>query len=562
MKTRRMTGSACLLLSAMMVAPGAGAKESEGFLEAEPEMMQNWLDMKFGMFVCWGPVSLTGKEIGWSRGGERRGRAGAGPTPVEVYDTLYMKWKPDRFDASEWVQVAQDAGMNYMIFLVKHHDGFCLYDTKLTDYKSTGPAAAWRHDVMADIADACHDAGLKLFIYYSQPDWHHPDYRTENHRRYIEYLHGQIRELVTNYGRIDGLWFDGLGGSSEDWDAENLFKMAREIQPWLIINNRCGIPGDFDTPEQHIGAFRVDRPWETCMTLGTQWSWKPNDEIKSLKACIHALVSCAGRGGNLALNTNPMPDGRIEPRQAARFREIGQWMRRYGDSLYRTRGGPCKPSFWGVTTHKDNTIYVHVLKWTGDTVTLPPIDKNVVASYVMTGGTAAVKQAEQGITISVPLQHRQELDTIVVLELDGPAAEIEPSGLRSDSIAFGKTATASEFYQNSQTYSPARAFDDDPSTRWGCNYGAHAAWLQVDLGEPYTFRTAWISEPYGRVRKFELQARQGDEWQTFHHGTTIGDNLMVEFAPVTTRHVRLNLLETTEGPSIWEFQLFAVPSNK
>jgi len=331
--------------------------EEPAWLKAKPEAVSSWQDDKFGMFLCWGPVTLTGLEIGWSRGaprgGEFRVREGQGPTPVEIYDNLYKKWKPDKFDAREWVQVAKDAGQKYMIFLVKHHDGFCLYDSKLTDYKSTGTEAAWKHDVMADVAEACHEAGLKLIIYYSQPDWHHPDYRTKNHHRYIEYLHGQIRELLTNYGRIDGLWFD-LGGKPEDWDSVELFRMARQLQPDLIINNRCGLPGDFDTPEQRLGKFQLDRPWETCMTLGTQWSWKPDDEIKSLKQCIDTLVTCAGRSGNLALNTNPMPNGQIEPRQAERFREIGAWLSQYGESIYGTRGGP----FWAtsrvVSTRKGN----------------------------------------------------------------------------------------------------------------------------------------------------------------------------------------------------------------
>ncbi len=399
------------------------------WLKATPEAMRWWQDARFGMFVCWGPVSLTGKEIGWSRGGERRGhRSKRNPagTPVEVYDNLYKRWKPERFDARQWVEVALDAGTKYMIFLVKHHDGFCLYDTKLTDYKSTSPQAAWRRDVMKEIAGACHESGLKLFIYYSQPDWNHADYRTENHRRYIKYLHGQIRELLTNYGRVDGLWFDGLGGVAEDWDAENLFKMARQIQPHLIINSRCGLPGDFDTPEQRLGRFQLDRPWETCMTLGTQWSWKPDDKLKSLKQCIDTLVTCAGRGGNLALNTNPMPNGRIEPRQAARFREIGRWLKKHGRSIYGTRGGPFRSAPWGVTTHKDDTVYVHVLKWPGQKVMLPSIETQVVSHSVMSGGRATVKQTEQGIAISVPPEHRQELDTIVVLKLDGPADRLKP----------------------------------------------------------------------------------------------------------------------------------------
>jgi len=387
--------------------------------------MAQWRQMRFGMFVCWGPVTLTGREIGWSRGGKRSGTGGTeGPTPVEVYDNLYKKWKPDKFDAREWVRVAREAGMNYMIFLVKHHDGYCLYDTKLTEYKSTSSQAAWRHDVMADIATACREAGLKLFIYYSQPDWHHPDYRTENHPRYIRYLHGQIRELLTNYGRIDGLWFDGLGGKAEDWDAENLFRMARRIQPHLIINNRCGLPGDFDTPEQRIGRFQTDRPWESCITLGTQWSWKPDDKIKSLKECIDILVRCAGGDGNLALNTNPMPDGRIEPRQVVRFREIGQWLRQYGQSIYGTRGGPFKPGGWGASTHTGHTIYVHVLVWPGDALELPPIPRKIVAGKLLTGGRVDVRQDEKAITLFVSPRDRRELDTIVELELDGPADRI------------------------------------------------------------------------------------------------------------------------------------------
>ncbi|MEE8450530.1 MAG: alpha-L-fucosidase [Thermoguttaceae bacterium] len=579
-----MTRLACLCVVCLATILNSYARAAETaaeektqekpWMKAKPDVVRAWQDDRFGMFLCWGPVSLTGEEIGWSRAGVRRdGRRPGTITPTEVYDNLYKRWTPDRFDAKAWVQVAKDAGCRYMIFLVKHHDGFCLYDTKLTDHRITGPESAWKHDVMKDVADACHEAGLKLIIYYSQPDWHHPDYFTENHPRYIEYLHGQIRELLTGYGRIDGLWFD-LGGKPEHWDTEELFKMARELQPWLIINNRCGAAGDFDTPEQSLGRFQPGRPWESCVTLGTQWAWKPNDRLKSLGECIDLLVTCAGRGGNLALNTNPMPDGRIEPRQAERFRQIGQWLQKYGDSIYGTRGGPFltaqwglrfgttnqginAASIWGVSTHKDNKIFLHILDAKLDRLTLPPIDRKIVTHSVMTGGTARVVQTDQGIEISVPAEHRQELDTIVVLELDGPAAGLEPVRQRSGSLTFGKKATASNVFQKMELYGPEKAFDDDPTTRWGCDYGTHACWLAVDLGEPNTFDRAVLSEPYGRVRKFALEAQRDDVWETFHEGTTIGENLSVEFPPTTARHVRLNLLETTEGPSIWEFQLFA-----
>jgi len=529
-------------------------------LTARPEVVEAWQDLRFGMFNCWGPVSLTGLEIGWSRGAPRGGklrvRDGQGPTPVEVYDNLYKKWKPQKFDAREWVQVARDAGQKYMIFLVKHHDGFCLYDSKLTDYKITGAESAWKHDVMADVAEACHEAGLKLIIYYSQPDWHHPDYRTDNHHRYIKYLHGQVRELLTGYGRIDGFWFD-LGGKPQDWDTQKLFKMMRTLQPWLIINNRCGLPGDFDTPEQRLGGFQLERPWETCMTLGTQWSWKPDDRIKSLKECIDVLVTCAGRNGNLALNTGPMPDGRIEPRQAARFREIGQWLKKYGQSIYGTRGGP----FWGLdcmSTRKGNTVYLHVLKWYSDTVPLPAIPRKIVSHSMLTGGTATLEQIEGGIEVSIAADYRQELDTIIVLNLDGPAAELEPAQIVWGPLTFGKKVTASSVYSGpgASRYSPAKAVDGDPRSGWTFDPKIKAAWLEVDLAKTYTFDRAEINEPYERIRRFELQAKEGRKWRTFHRGTTIGEGFSVKFPPVTARYVRIEVLDTTINPLVGEFQLF------
>ena len=418
-------------------------------LMAQPEIVKAWKDMRYGMFLCWGPVSLTGREIGWSRGdpawGRRPGvRGGKGPTPADAYDSLYKKWKPDQFDAERWVKVAKEGGMKYLIFLVKHHDGFCLYDTALTDYKSTGPESAWQVDVMKLVADACHKHDLKLIVYYSQPDWHHPDYLGEHHKRYINYLHGQVRELLTNYGKIDGLWFDNLRGHGYNadavilWDAENLLKMARSIQPHLIINDRCGLDGDYYTPEQHVGRFQNNRPWESCITLGTQWAWKPNDKLKPWTDGLRMLIVCAIGDGNLALNTNPMPDGRIEPRQAESFKKIGEWLEKHGESVYGTRGGPFVASdrdqrqfgaarnafalpdgtWWGGSTHKDNVVYLHVLRWPSDTILLPDIGRKVVDQIVLTGGNAKVTQTDQSIAVSVPSDQRDPLDTVIKITFD------------------------------------------------------------------------------------------------------------------------------------------------
>ncbi len=290
-----------LFLQAQWTAPGSLEGETR---EQYEQRMEWWEESRLGMFVCWGPVSLTGKEIGWARGGERNSWNGKGDVPVEIYDNLYRHLMPTHFDAREWVQTALDAGCRYMIFLVKHHDGFCLFDTEYSDYKSTGALALWQRDVFRDIADACHVMGLKLVVYFSLPDWHDTNAFTENHNKFIETIHGQVREIATNYGKIDGLWFD-LGRvydketgewrhDPEDWGSEEIFRMLHELQPGIVVNNRTNLEGDFGTPEQRLGGFEKEKYWEACVTLGTQWAWKPQDAIKSFRNVVYLLVQEAG----------------------------------------------------------------------------------------------------------------------------------------------------------------------------------------------------------------------------------------------------------------------------
>ncbi len=295
-----------------------------------------------------------------------------------------------------------------------------------------------------------------------------------------------------------------------------------------------------------------------------QWAWGGHkDGVKTFAQCLEMLVRCAGGDGNLLLNVGPMPDGRIAPEQAERLKELGAWLAKNGSSIYGTRGGPFKPAPWGAATCRGNTVYLHILKWPRETLALPAIPRKVTASRILTGGTASVKQADAGLEVSVPKPDRQGLDTIVALELDGPAFEIKPVAASSGSLATGKKAKASNVFQNQAEFRPEKAFDDDPDTRWGCDWGTKEAWLEVDLEKPTAFARAFISEPYGRVRQFELQCRNKEEdvWRTFHRGATIGESLNVKFEPVTARFVRL-CLRTIEGPSIWEFQLFAPESRR
>jgi len=252
-----------------------------------------------------------------------------------------------------------------------------------------------------------------------------------------------------------------------------------------------------------------------------------------------------------------MPDGRIEPRQVERLNEMGNWLDEYGKSIYATRGGPFKPGGWGASTFKGNTIYIHVLKWGEGTLTLPPIPKKIYASSVMSGGTVTVKQTKEAVEISVPKSCRQELDTIIVLELNGPASTISPRALLSNSLTAEKKTRVSNVFQKNSAYNASKAVDGDSATRWATDSGTQQAWLEVDLGKLTTFNRVTINEEYNRVQEFELQYRDGNRWKNFAKGTRLGHDYSKQFEPVKARYIRLDILNATDGPSICEFQLFA-----
>jgi alpha-L-fucosidase len=429
------------LLALMFIGLGMCSDPREQEILAITSRLAWWREARFGMFIHWGPISLKGTEIGWSRWAE---------VPIEEYDQLYKRFNPTLFDADAWARTAKQAGMKYLVITSKHHDGFCLWDTKLTDYNIMN--TPFHRDVLKELVSACRRQGIVFSTYHSILDWHHPDYpmgspggKTEKPSptmdRYVAYLKGQLAEIIRNYGPLGIMWFDGQWEKPWNPDrGQDLYNYVRGLQPSIVINNRVGAArpgkdgsitteaagGDYDTPEQEIGKFQVNRPWESCITICEQWSWKPNDKLKSLRECLQTLVLCAGGDGNLLLNVGPMPDGRIEPRQVDRLREIGSWMSRYGQSIYGTRGGPFKPGAWGASTHKGNSIFVHVFEWPERGLVLAPIGKKILSAAVLTCGRADVKQDAQGIHIAVAKEARQDIDTLIELKLDGPASDIAP----------------------------------------------------------------------------------------------------------------------------------------
>lgn len=548
LRLRRFSLASLIIVSAALSIPAAE--------DSHAAALESWRADRFGLFIHWGPVSLKGTEIGWSRAGERRGYRGPGTeVPVEVYDHLYKEFNPVNFDARAWVALAQAAGMKYLVFTARHHDGFSLFETAASDYKITSPLSPYRRDIVKELAAACHAAGLKFGLYYSQPDWHHPDaFTPDRHPRYLAYLKTQVRELLTNYGQVDILWFDGLGKTAADYDGVGINRLARELQPHLLINNRNGLPEDFDTPEQRVGKYQDTRPWESCITICRQWAWKPADAMKSLEECLRTLVLCAGGDGNLLFNVGPMPDGRIEPRQVDRLNEMGAWLAKNGSSIYGTRGGPWHPTKTVASTRRGQTVFLHIFKWEKPSLELPALPRAIKSATLLHGGRATAVQQNGKLTVSVDATARDPIDTIVQLELDGSALDIP-----SISLAPPIKASASNVYRtNLHDHGPQQAFDHDASTRWATDSGTKQAWITRDLEKKTTIARVRIDEALApRVRQFEFQYRDGTAWKTIFTGEGIGRNFTRTFAPVTAQEFRLNILDAADGPTITEIEFFA-----
>lgn len=413
---------------------------------ASEEDLEWFTAARYGMFIHFGLSTYAGKDLSWGVCYTRKAPdRGHGTYP----DSVWTKWPQHfmfkEFNAQKWVDIARKSGMKYIVVIAKHHDGFHLWDTKYSDFKVTN--TPFGRDFLKEIADACHDAGMKFGIYYSQRDWYHPDYapvdtsvidrineppffKVKNgrnlqhgtsHEKYIEYQFNVVRELCTNYGKVDVFWFDACywGGmfTADMWDAEKLTRMVRELQPGIIINNRASLPGDFDTPEQKIGMFQSPRPWESCMTLCSSWSWSPTP-VKSKKTIIQILTSTASGNGNLLLSWGPKWNGAFDTVQVKRLEEVGEWLKLYGHTIYNTKGGPWYPDKWGGSTYRDNQVFLHLTGKAGNNLTLPPTGNKILRATCITGGEVSFTQNEKCVNINLADVDTDPISTIIELTFE------------------------------------------------------------------------------------------------------------------------------------------------
>ncbi|NML39972.1 hypothetical protein HHL17_22415 [Chitinophaga sp. G-6-1-13] len=396
--------------------------------------LQQFMSDRFGMFIHWGPVSLRGTEIGWSRDKE---------VPINDYDSLYKEFNPVLFDADAIVKTAKDAGMKYLTITARHHDGFCLWPTKYTDYNIAH--TPYRKDIVKALQVACKKQGIKFCIYYSVLDWHHPDYPIHSAHngqidpkadmnKYLVFMKNQLRELIEQYDPYM-LWFDGQW--EQPWTndmGKDIYAYLTTLKPDIITNNRLGkefaamdnkaidaakMVGDYDTPERVVGRLNMAMPWESCFTICQQWAWKPNDKLEPLDTCLSVLSRTAGSNGNLLLNVGPMPDGRIEARQIKRLKEIGDWLKINGAAVYNTKGGPYEPTADYVTTRSNNAIFVHVLNTRLAEISLKAIpNMSIRQARTLTGLSVPTTISNGTYLLTLPATLKGQQEYVVKLDMD------------------------------------------------------------------------------------------------------------------------------------------------
>ncbi len=406
-----------VLLFLLMMLKGSG--------QELPSKMDWWKDARFGMFIHWGVYSGEGRGE-WIMYQEH--------IPYDEYRKLAGSFQPRAYDPAKWVALAKEAGMKYIVLTTRHHDGYCLYDSKVSDFTSVkvGPG----RDLVAEFATACHKAGMRMGFYYSLTDWHLPGVLPQGYPKSTDILqplvkqaHDQVKELLTNYGKVDILWFDGMApGDTGVWHSDALIRMARQLQPGIVINDRAGTAGDFVTPENVVTAH--NQPWESCYTMNRTWGYAPMDNnYKPVAELIRLLTSCVSQGGNFLLNVSPDGDGNIPDRQRTSLREIGNWIKKHGAAIYKAEPSPIVASNLGFQCRVGDKVYLFIQRWPGTVLPFAWCGSNVKSAKILTTGqTVQVEQKEDRVWLKgLPATPPDPYMNVVELTFDGAPKATNPA---------------------------------------------------------------------------------------------------------------------------------------
>jgi alpha-L-fucosidase len=432
--------------------------------EEKAEKIKWFTDARFGMFIHWGPSSVYGKEISWSRGGHPPDSWNKGGTIDSLlYDNSFKIFNPSKYDPKEWVRLAKDAGMKYMVITTRHHDGFSMFNTKYSEFKITNPEGAYRKwiaeqnprfnareinqrtDIVRQFAEAVHEAGIGLGFYYSEPDWVREDYRIAltgkdlkgksvsdpeqkaAEKSYQEFMHDQLNELTTQYGKVDLIWFDAIKpaqvkdlGMKAIWIEERTLEMLRKNQPGILIDDRTGFKPDFITNEVRDTRYIPDLVTESENKLGDPyWSYSPEGTSKSSQWIIDRLIINAGNNSNLLLNIGPSPEGEIPQMYIPVLLETGKWLSSYGKAIYGTHGGPFFNQYWGVSTFRDNKVFLFLEQLNDEDLVLPPLNQSVISAHMYADDKEIeFNQGRDNIRLKLAESIKKTNNRILVLEFN------------------------------------------------------------------------------------------------------------------------------------------------
>jgi alpha-L-fucosidase len=424
--------------SAPVQAPSAVAYAGDNFT--------TWEDARLGIFIHWSHSSQQGVELSWPLVGGTTTMPYCRSMTVEQYQSSAATFNPTKWDPVALAKLFKKAGAQYAVMITKHCDGYAMYDTKLSDFSVMRSPAG--RDLLREYVDAARAEGMGVGLYYTLADWHHPDYPAitdadkpyhyyagaplpspERWKNYLDFMFGQVKEILTNYGPIVEIWFDGQWEHTpNDWKAPELAAMVRQLQPGIKINDRLPGQGDFDTPEKFLPAIPPKRPWETCMTMNDSWGYNKDDpSYKSSTELIQTLCEIAGKGGHLLLNVSPMGDGQLPPEQLQRLNDMADWMARNHDSIIGTKPGLESWQFYGPSTQKGNTVYLHLLSRPYESVAVRGVHVNKVKSVRVLGSGTELLYTKR---ITLFDQLRKELakfnDPVGDLVITVPEAAIDP----------------------------------------------------------------------------------------------------------------------------------------
>ncbi len=389
-------------------------EQSTSLLPDHYRRIQWWREAKFGMFLHWGLYSILGREA-WAMGDE--------DIPLVDYERLAKQFQPPVGAPRAWARLAREAGMRYVVMTTKHHEGFCLFDSKLTDY--CAPKQGPGRDLVKEYVEAARAENLRVGFYYSLMDWHHPDWLHAKddpaaRKRFVDYTHGQVRELMSNYGKVDILWYDmPVPLDAAGWRSAEMNEMVLQLQPDIIINNRSLLPADFSTPEQSTQAAKGD--WESCMTINDSWGYLAGDNNwKSPQQLVQNLVECARDGGNYLLDIGPKADGTVPETSVSRLKAIGKWLQKNGDAVYGTQKCRFPHGNIGVFTRRGNTLYTIIYYWPGDTMTVGGVKFKVKsARFLATGRPVTFAQkGSQLIFSGLPTEAPDDPVTVIAAECE------------------------------------------------------------------------------------------------------------------------------------------------